>query len=522
MFNYLIRRLLISAITLVIISMVIFGILKIAPGDPLAGFANNPNVPIEVRAKIRKNMGLDDPIPLQYAKWAREYVRGDWGQSFLSRAPAREIIFNRLPTTLKIVGSAYLISVMIAIPIGVISALKQYSAFDQISTTFAFLGFSLPTFFSGLVLIVIFSFKLDWFPFVYDKTVTGFWPNVKQSDPADHGVGSGRLRRVDAVRPRLDARGDQPGLRANRTGKRPAGAERDRVSCDAQCDDPGRDNPGPANSDHLRRRDHHRADLSDPGYRLFADRINHSADAPVVMGISMGSRSWWCCSTSLPTSSMRCSTRASSWRNRRRRRWSSTYPPHAVQLTAPGAAALDHCEISRAQKAPLALEQCLAPVPPPPVGTGRPDRLCHAWSSSPLSARMLYPTRQGLHRLHGRRVSRHSSPGRIHSAPTRSGVTSSPGMLWGGRISLAVGVISATVAITIGTLVGAIAGFFGGASRQSPDADHRPVHLAAHGPPAAHDLVPLPGLASITAFDREFGNGNLGIFVLIVHRDCRP
>jgi len=158
MFNYLIRRLVISAITLVVISMVIFGILKIAPGDPLAGFANNPNVPIEVRAKIRKNMGLDDPIPLQYAKWAREYVRGDWGQSFLSRAPAREIIFARLPTTLKIVGTAYLISIMIAIPIGTISAIRQYSAFDQISTTFAFLGYSLPTFFSGLVLIVIFSF----------------------------------------------------------------------------------------------------------------------------------------------------------------------------------------------------------------------------------------------------------------------------------------------------------------------------------------------------------------------------
>jgi peptide/nickel transport system permease protein len=181
MLNYLIRRLLISAVTLIVISMVIFGILKIAPGDPLAGFANNPNVPIEVRAKIRKNMGLDDPIPVQYAKWARQYVRGDWGQSFLSRAPAREIIFNRLPTTLKIVGTAYLVSILIAIPVGTISALKQYSAFDQISTTFAFLGYSLPTFFSGLVLIVIFSFHLDWFPFVYDKTVTGFWPEVKQS-----------------------------------------------------------------------------------------------------------------------------------------------------------------------------------------------------------------------------------------------------------------------------------------------------------------------------------------------------
>jgi len=181
MFNYLVRRLIISAVTLIVISMVIFGILKIAPGDPLAGFANNPNVPIETRARIRKNMGLDDPIPVQYAKWARQYIKGDWGQSFLSRAPAREVILARLPITLKIVGTAYMLSILIAIPVGVFSAIKQYSAFDQISTTFAFLGYSLPTFFSGLVLIVIFSFKLDWFPFVYDKTVTGFWPNVKQS-----------------------------------------------------------------------------------------------------------------------------------------------------------------------------------------------------------------------------------------------------------------------------------------------------------------------------------------------------
>ena len=181
MFNYLIRRLLISAVTLVIISMVIFGILKIAPGDPLAGFANNPNVPVELRAKIRKNMGLDDPIPVQYAKWATRYAQGDWQQSFLSKAPARTIIFRRLGVTLKILGSAFILSVLIAIPVGVISAIKQYSLFDQIATTFAFLGFSLPTFFSGLVLIYVFSFKLHWFPFVYDKTTSGLWPNIKQS-----------------------------------------------------------------------------------------------------------------------------------------------------------------------------------------------------------------------------------------------------------------------------------------------------------------------------------------------------
>jgi peptide/nickel transport system permease protein len=180
MFSYLIRRLLISAITLIVISMVIFGILKVAPGDPLAGFANNPNVPADVRLRLRKQLGLDDPIPVQYAKWAREYARGNWGQSFLSRQPARDLIFSRLPITLEIVGTAFLLSILIAVPIGVISAIKQYSTFDQVATTFAFLGYSLPTFFSGLVLIVIFSYKLGWFPFVYDRTSQGFGAELKQ------------------------------------------------------------------------------------------------------------------------------------------------------------------------------------------------------------------------------------------------------------------------------------------------------------------------------------------------------
>ncbi|MDQ2682138.1 MAG: ABC transporter permease [Chloroflexota bacterium] len=181
MLNYLIRRLLISAVTLIVISMVIFGILKVAPGDPLAGFANNPNVPIELRAELRKKMGLDDPIPVQYSKWAKEYVTGNWGQSFLSRQPARDVVFARIGTTLQIVGVAFILSIMIAVPIGVFAALKQYSAFDQISTTFAFLGFSLPTFFSGIVMIYFFSFKLDWFPFVFDKSASGFGTQVKQS-----------------------------------------------------------------------------------------------------------------------------------------------------------------------------------------------------------------------------------------------------------------------------------------------------------------------------------------------------
>jgi peptide/nickel transport system permease protein len=126
-------------------------------------------------------LGIDDPIAEQYTKWARQYVQGNWGVSYTSRSPAREVIFNRLPVTLAISGSALILSLLIAIPVGVISAIKQYSVFDQVSTTVAFLGFSVPTFFSGLVLIILFSVKLEWLPFIFDRTTTGFWPNIKQS-----------------------------------------------------------------------------------------------------------------------------------------------------------------------------------------------------------------------------------------------------------------------------------------------------------------------------------------------------
>lgn len=181
MSRYLIRRLLISVVTLVAISMVVFFILATAPGDPLAGFAANPNVPPELRNRLREQMGLEDPIAEQYVRWSSQYVQGNWGISYTTRSSALDYVMGRLPVTLKIVGSAYLISILIAIPVGVISAIKQYSWFDNVATTFAFLGFSLPTFFTGIVLIYIFSVKLDMLPFVYDSNVNGFIPNLKQS-----------------------------------------------------------------------------------------------------------------------------------------------------------------------------------------------------------------------------------------------------------------------------------------------------------------------------------------------------
>ena len=179
--RYLIRRAIISIFTLIAISIVVYSILALAPGDPLSGFANNPNVPPELRERIRKTMGLDDPIHVQYLRWASASVQGDWLQSYSAKIPVRDYVMSRLPTTLMISGSAFLLSILVAVPIGVVSAIKQYSLFDQAATTFAFLGFSIPTFFSGILMILVFSVFFGWLPFVYDSQVTGFWPNVKQS-----------------------------------------------------------------------------------------------------------------------------------------------------------------------------------------------------------------------------------------------------------------------------------------------------------------------------------------------------
>lgn len=173
MTTFVIRRVLIAIPTLIAISMILFSILHFAPGDPFGQLALNPDIPPEVRLNLRKQIGIDDPLPVQYAKWATQVVRGNWGYSFQSRISVTTIIKQRLPTTLLVVGLAYLISIPFAILIGVISAIKQYSWLDNVATTFAFLGVSLPSFFTGLLFILIFSIKLRWLPFVYSTHVPG-------------------------------------------------------------------------------------------------------------------------------------------------------------------------------------------------------------------------------------------------------------------------------------------------------------------------------------------------------------
>ena len=173
--QYVLRRLLIAVPSLLGISLVLFVVLALAPGDPFSELATNPNVPPEVALALRAKFGLDDPIYLRYLHWLLAMAQGDWGFSFVSRMDVDTLILQRLPTTLYVIGSAQLLALLIAIPVGVYAATRPYSIFDQIANTFAFIGFSLPTFFTGILFILIFSVTLDWLLLVYttDINATG-------------------------------------------------------------------------------------------------------------------------------------------------------------------------------------------------------------------------------------------------------------------------------------------------------------------------------------------------------------
>ena len=179
--RYIARRLLIAVPTLIAISFVIYALLALAPIDPLSQFGADPRVPPEVRENIRHSLGLDQPWPIRYAKWFSSLIQGDLGYSFMSHTPVLGLILQRLPNTLAVVGVAYVVGVLIAIPVGMISAVKRYSVMDHVATTLSFMGFSTPTFFLGLLLILIFSISLRWLPFIYNS-------NLQVTDLASLGV----------------------------------------------------------------------------------------------------------------------------------------------------------------------------------------------------------------------------------------------------------------------------------------------------------------------------------------------
>ncbi|MEL6310850.1 MAG: ABC transporter permease, partial [Pseudomonadota bacterium] len=179
MVTYALRRLLIAIPTLIVISFVIFAILDLAPSDPTA---NLPlTIPPEVREQIRQSLGLGEPFLVRYLKWCEQFfvneplnlfeqwtglVIGDGERprilSWSTRSPVVDLIVERLPQTLWVVGMSYVIGVAIGVPIGLISAYRQYSWIDHFGTFFAMAGFSVPTFFTGLVLIIVFAVNLQW------------------------------------------------------------------------------------------------------------------------------------------------------------------------------------------------------------------------------------------------------------------------------------------------------------------------------------------------------------------------
>ena len=188
MFTYTLRRLAFAVPTLLAISFIIFALLDLAPSDPTGDLPLT--ISPEVRAKIRESLGLDEPFLVRYLLWLQQFFVNEplnlieqwtgWTigdsenrlrvTSFATRSPVVDLIVERMPQTLWVVGMSYIVGALIAIPIGVISAYRQYSWFDQFGTLFSMVGFSIPTFFTGLLFIVIFSVTLGWLPSIYDTT----------------------------------------------------------------------------------------------------------------------------------------------------------------------------------------------------------------------------------------------------------------------------------------------------------------------------------------------------------------
>jgi peptide/nickel transport system permease protein len=187
MLTYTIRRLVLSIPTLLFISLVIFLLLELAPGDPMAQVPLT--VPPEVKERMREALGLGEPTHVRFGKWMYQFfvvepmllfdhifgtALAEGQQRVLSwqfRSPVMDVIVQRVPQTLWVVAMSYVVGILIALPIGIYSAYRQYSLFDQAGTFITMVGYSVPPFFSGVLVIVIFSVQLGWLPSIYDTTL---------------------------------------------------------------------------------------------------------------------------------------------------------------------------------------------------------------------------------------------------------------------------------------------------------------------------------------------------------------
>lgn len=164
MARYLLSRAVQSLVLLWLVSMIGFAVLHLAPGGPLAQFALVPGMSQEDIARIAHQMGLDRPLPIQYWNWFSRLLVGDWGNSYRDGQPVLAVIGSHLGATLELMLAATLIAVVLGVWIGVMGAIRRYSAFDYLATVGAMVALSIPTFWFGLVVIYVFSVELQWLP----------------------------------------------------------------------------------------------------------------------------------------------------------------------------------------------------------------------------------------------------------------------------------------------------------------------------------------------------------------------
>ena len=166
MLRYLVKRLILMIPVLIGITIISFGVMKMAPGDPTSLLTDlNPNINEEAIKRIRAHYGLDQPWYVQYFKWLKSMLMLDFGRSFASdNRPVLDKILERIPITLLINLLSMILIMAVAIPIGVMSAVKRGSVFDKGTTVFVFLGFAMPTFWLALLLMILLGVKLEWLP----------------------------------------------------------------------------------------------------------------------------------------------------------------------------------------------------------------------------------------------------------------------------------------------------------------------------------------------------------------------
>jgi peptide/nickel transport system permease protein len=164
MLPYIGKRLLQAIPLLIGVSMVSFALMHLAPGGPLAVYTLNPTITAQDIERIRLVLGLDQPVHLQYLKWAGAMATGNWGYTFFGGRPVLAVILERMPATFLLMGTALLLAVVLGGTLGVLGALRRHTIFDYLASTGAMIALSFPTFWFGLMAIFIFAVRLGWLP----------------------------------------------------------------------------------------------------------------------------------------------------------------------------------------------------------------------------------------------------------------------------------------------------------------------------------------------------------------------